>query len=160
MGAYPVESVEMLARIAAAVEPTRRRVPVKEMYAGVDLTGRVRPEHLVAVSIEASLEYLEPAAIFVSSVTGATARRLASAHLPVGVVAISRDEKTCQDLQFSYGVTAVHEPSVPSSWTEFVKDWLHRQGLRGEFAMLTQRTPFDDPAGNHRMEIVNLRESE
>src|SRR5215467_6412971 len=50
MGAYPVESVSMLARIAAMVEPARHRVTVQEMYAGVNLTGRVRPEHLIAVS--------------------------------------------------------------------------------------------------------------
>jgi pyruvate kinase len=108
------------------------------------------------VSIEASLEYLEPAAIFVPSATGSTARRLSSLHLPVRVVAIGSSEKTCQDLQFSYGVTVVHEPTLPSSWTEFAKDWLRREGLAGKFAILTQRSPFDDPAGNHRMEIVNL----
>src|SRR4029450_10644571 len=34
IGSYPVEAVAMLARIAAEGEPSRRRVPVKEMYAG------------------------------------------------------------------------------------------------------------------------------
>jgi pyruvate kinase len=104
MGAYPVESVAMLARIAAAVEPTRRHVSVQEMYAGIDLTGRVRPQHLVAVSIEASLGYLRPAALFVPSASGATARRLAALHLPVQMIAISSRAKTCQDLWFSYAV--------------------------------------------------------
>jgi pyruvate kinase len=154
MGAYPVEAVAMLARIAAAVEPTRRRVSVKEMYAGVDLTGHVRPEHLIAVSIEASLEYLRPAAVFVPAATGATARRMASLHLPVPVVAISAREKTCQDLQFSYGVTTVHEPIAPSP--EYVRDWVRTHGLAGEFAILTRRVPPDVPAGDHHMEIVYL----
>jgi pyruvate kinase len=155
-GTYPVEAVAMLAKIAAAVEPTRRHVSVKEMYAGADVASRVRPQHLIAVSVEASLEYLQPAAIFVPSATGGTARRLASLHLPVRIVAITSREQTCQDLQFSYGVTPVHEPALPSSWTEFARDWLGRQKVPGEFAILTQRTPFDDPAGNHRMEIINL----
>ena len=82
MGNYPVEAVAMLARIAAVVEPTRRHVSVKEMYAGLDLRGRIRPQHLIAVSVEASLEYLSPAAVFVHTRTGATARRLAAFHLP------------------------------------------------------------------------------
>src|SRR5215468_6392843 len=60
MGAFPVEAVAMLARIAAAVEPTRRRISVEEKFAGVDLTRLVRPKHLIAVSIEASLKYLQP----------------------------------------------------------------------------------------------------
>jgi pyruvate kinase len=154
MGAYPVESVVMLARIAAAVEPTRRRVSVKEKYAGVDLRGRIRPEHLIAISIEASLAYLQPAAIFVPSASGATARRLASLHLPVRIVAISANKKTCQDLLFSYGVTTVHENITPSP--EYVKNWVRKHKLAGEFAILTQRVPPHDPAGNHRMEIINL----
>jgi pyruvate kinase len=152
MGAFPVDAVAMLARIAAAVEPTRRSVSVKEKYAGVELTGRVRPEHLIAVSIEASLEYLRPAAIVVPSETGATARRLASLHLPVPVVAVSSNEKACQDLQFSYGVVPVHEPRAPASWPKYVKRWVRRHRLPGEFAILTKRPS----AGNHQMEIIDL----
>jgi pyruvate kinase len=70
MGAYPVESVAMLARIAEAVEPIRQLVSVKEIFSGIDLSHRVRPEHLIAVSVESSLEFLKPAAVFVQSVTG------------------------------------------------------------------------------------------
>jgi pyruvate kinase len=156
MGAYPVESVAMLAKIASAVEPTRRVVSVKDLYAGIDLAGRVRPVHLIAVSIEASLEYLQPAAIFVPSSSGATARQLAGFHLPVWVVAISPGSKASQDLSFSYGVIPIHEPAAPASWTGYVKDWLRHHKLSGNFAILTQRSPADDPAGNHIMEIVNL----
>ena len=98
MGNYP--SVAMLARIAAVVEPTRRHVSVKEMYAGLDLRGSIRPQHLISVSVEASLEYLSPAAVFVRTRTGATARRLAAFHLPTWIVAVGDQEKTCQDLLF------------------------------------------------------------
>jgi pyruvate kinase len=152
MGAYPVESVAMLARIAAAVEPTRRKVSAREMLAGVDLTGRVRPDHLITVSIESSIEFLEPAAVFVHSLTGATARRLAALHLPVPVVAVGQSKKVCQDLLFSYGVTPVQEPAAPALWTPYVKDWLGRHGLPGGFAIVTQRSP----SGNPWMEIVYL----
>jgi pyruvate kinase len=155
-GAYPVESVAMLARIAAAVEPTRRRVSVRELLSGVDLSSHVRPEHLMAVSIESSLEFLEPAAVFVQSVTGGTARRLAALHLPVQVVAVSPNTKVCQDLLFSYGVTSVCEAVAQESWTEYVKMWVRRHNLRGRFAILAQRFPNNDPAGNNRMEIINL----
>ena len=156
MGAYPVESVAMLARIAAAVEPIRRQASVKEMFSGLDLTNRGRPEHLISVSIEASLEFLKPAAVFVLSATGGTARRLASLHLPVPIVAVSSNRKVCQELLFSYGVLPVYEPTTPASWTDYVKMWLRSHDLPGRFAILTQRFPSEDPAGNHRMEIINL----
>jgi len=154
IGAYPVEAVAMLARIAAAVEPTRRRLPVKEQFAGVDLSGRLRPEHLIAVSLDASIEYLQPAAVFVPSATGTTARRIASLRLPVPVVAVSARDKTCQDLQFSYGVSAVHAAATPSA--EDVREWARQHDLAGGFAILTQRVPPEDPAGTHRMEIIPL----
>jgi pyruvate kinase len=117
MGAFPVEAVAMLAKIAAAVEPTRRRISVEEKFAGVELTGLVRPEHLIAVSIEASLKYLQPAAVVVPSVTGATARRLASLHLPVPVAAVSPDGKTCQDWDFPTAVPA--RTQLPASWPKY-----------------------------------------
>jgi len=155
-GAYPVESVEMLARIAATVEPTRRRVTVKDMYAGMDLTGRVLPLHLISVGVEASLEYLKPAAVFARTDSGASVRRLAAFRLPVWTIAVSPEAKTCQDLRFSCGVMPVHEPKLPASWNAYVKDWVRRHQLPGAFAILTQRPSVNDPESNHRMEIINL----
>ncbi|HVQ64169.1 MAG TPA: pyruvate kinase, partial [Terriglobia bacterium] len=154
MGNYPVESVAMLARIAAEVEPTRRRVPVKEMYAGLDLRGNIRPQHLISVSVEASLEYLSPAAVFVRTRTGATARRLAAFHLPTWIVAVGDQEKTCQDLLFSYGVHPAYEPEAPVSWRSFVKAWLRRHEVPGEFALVTHG-PSGEETG-HRMEVIEL----
>jgi pyruvate kinase len=86
----------MLARIAEVVESTRRHVSVEEMYAGLDFRGSIRPQHLIAVSVEASLEYLSPAAVFVRSRTGATPRRLAAFHLPTSIVTTTRrDVRIC-----------------------------------------------------------------
>ena len=152
MGAYPVESVEMLAKIAATVEPTRRKVSVRELFAGKDLHGHVRPEHLITISIEACLDHLQPAAIMVPTVTGLTARRLASLHLPVPVVAISASAKVCQDLHFSYGANPVLEPLRPASWRSYIKEWLNRQEHAGDFAMLTERSP----EGDHLLEMIAL----
>ena len=154
MGNYPVEAVAMLARIAAAVEPTRRHVSVKEMYASVDLRGKIRPQHLIAASVEASLDYLSPAAIFANTRTGATARRLAAFHLPAWIVAVGNQEKTCQDLLFSHGVHPAYEPEPPTSWRSYVKAWLERHEVSGEFALVTHG-PSGEEAG-HRMEVIEL----
>jgi len=156
MGDFPVESVAMLSRIAATVEANRRRTTVKEMYADVDLTGKVLPLHLISVGVEASLEYLKPAAIFARTDSGASARRLAGFRLPVWTVAISPDAKTAQDLLFSSGVIPVHQLEPPASWNSFVKEWVKRYELPGGFAILTQGPSANDPASNHRMEIINL----
>jgi pyruvate kinase len=156
MGKFPVESVAMLARIAATVETIRRKVSVKEMYAGIDLTGRMLPLHLISVSVEASLEYLKPAAVFARSDSGISVRRLAAFRLPVWTVAVTPHAKTAQDLLFSAGVVPVHLPQPPASWNGYVKDWVRNHELPGSFAILTQRPSANDPESNHRMEIINL----
>ncbi len=155
-GAFPVEAVRMLARIAATVEQTRPAVRVKTMFKGIDLTGKILPLHLISVSVEASLEYLKPAAVFVCTDTGASARRLATFRLPVWIAAVTQNPKAAQDLLFSCGVMPVHEPDAPSSWNSFVKDWVHQHELSGAFALLTRGPSARDPESNHRMEIVNL----
>jgi pyruvate kinase len=156
MGAFPVESVAMLARIAATVEANRRQVTVKDMYAATELTGNILPLHLISVGVEASLEYLKPAAVFACTDNGKSARRLAAFRLPVWTVAISSSTKTCRDLLFSAGVIPVFEARPPRSWNAFVKDWARSHQLPGSFAILTQRPSANDPESNHRMEIINL----
>src|SRR6185436_18446664 len=156
MGRFPVVSVAMLARIAATVEAIRRKISVKEMYAGIDLTGRVLPLHLISVSVEASLEYLKPAAVFVRTDSGAAVRRLAACRLPVWTVGMTPNAKTAQDLLFSAGVVPMHVPQPPLSWNDYVKDWVRSHALPGSFAILTQRPSANDPESNHRMEIINL----
>ena len=155
-GAFPVEAVAMLARIGEAVEARRPRTSVEQMYAGVDLAGKIRPMHLILVGIEASLKYLKPAAVFTHTDGGTSARRLAAFHLPVWVVAITSNAKTARDLLFSSGVIPVFEPEMPVCWNACLKDWAQRYKLDGDFAIFTERPSAAQPEINHRMEIVNL----
>jgi pyruvate kinase len=157
MGIYPVESVMMLAKIAVAVEPERHQIPVKEMFQGIDLIGKINPEHLIAGSVEATLEYVTPAAVFVPTRTGATARSIGRFRLPVWVIAVSSQETTCQNLQFSYGVYPVCEKDHPENWKPYVKEWLQRYGIQGDIVVLTEGPSTKHPDANHRMEIIDLR---
>jgi pyruvate kinase len=156
IGRFPVESVAMLGRIAAATEPTRRRPPVRELFEGVDLAAQVRPEHLAALGLEAAFAYAEPAAVFVPTRSGASARRISALRLPVWTVAVSPDPRTCQQLAFSYGVVPLHEPDDPESWNDFVKAFVSRHQLPGRLAFLTQGPSRKHPDTNHRFEIVAL----
>jgi pyruvate kinase len=155
-GAFPVQAVAMLARIAAEVEAKRPQQTVAQMYAGLDLAGKILPMHLILVSVEASLQYLKPAAVFTHTDNGASARRLAAFRLPVWTVGITPDAKTAQDLLFSCGVVPVHQPCQPASWDPYVKDWVRRHQLPGAFAIFSEEPSAAQPHINHRMEIVDL----
>ena len=147
----------MLARIAAFVEPKRGESgSAQKLTAAENKQPLILPEHLIALSIQTSVNHLRPAAVFVSSVTGSTARRLAAMHLPVPIIAVSGIQQTCQALQFSYGVMPVHVKTTPSSWSTWVSQWAKKSGLAGSFAILTEKVLTPDGCGNHRLEIINL----
>src|SRR5574342_1319659 len=101
MGKYPVDAVEMLAKIAAEVEPHRRPVTVRDLYQGIDIKSKLKSAHLIAIAVEASLEYASPAGVFAPTHSGATARMLSLFRIPVWITAVSSFEQTCQNLVFS-----------------------------------------------------------
>jgi pyruvate kinase len=155
-GAYPVESVEMLARIAAVTEPTRRRVTMADIHRDRDLGEGVESEHLLALAVQACFDNDVPAAVFVPTVSGTAARRISVLRLPVWIVAVSASEDTCRRLQFSYGVIAEHVAEEPDSWSDFARDWVSRRGLPGRRILLTGGPSPANPGASHRLEIIDL----
>ncbi len=156
MGRYPVDAVAMLAKIAASSEAHRPSHTVRGLFKDIDLEGKVRPEHLVAISVQACMEYSMPAAVFVPTSSGATARNIARFRLPVWTVAISRNEATCRHLQFSSGVFAVQEGQTPENWKEYVRAWVDAHGLKGDLALVTEGPSSRHPEANHSMDIIEL----
>ncbi len=157
MGKYPVDAVEMLAKIAAEVEPHRRPVTVSDLYQGIDIRNRIKPAHLIAIAVEASLEYASPAAVFAPTHGGLTARSLALFRMPVWTIAVSSYEKTCQNLVFSCGVYPVHETEHPEEWDTYIRRWIAGHELTGDIAVLTEGPSSKHPETNNRMEIIDLR---
>ncbi len=156
MGKYPVDAVSMLAKIAEAVEPHRPAHDVRETLEKMDIRGRLSLTDLIALSVETTLEGTCPAAVFVPTRSGATARSIARFRPPVWIVAVSSEESTCSRLLFSYGVRPVHEPDHPEDWNSYVRDWLQAHELEGELVVLTEGPSRKHPETNNRMEIIDL----
>jgi pyruvate kinase len=157
MGKYPVDAVAMLAKIAAAVEPCRPTIALKELCRGIDFAKKTRPEHLIAIGVEACLEYVSPTAVFVPTHGGATARSIARFKFPVWTIAVSSQLATCQALQFSWGVYSMHELEHPEDWRAYIKRWLQHYGVDGDLAVLTEGPSAKHPEASNRMEIIDLR---
>jgi pyruvate kinase len=156
VGAHPVEAVAMLARIAAETEPHRSRVSRREVFHTCGHDPHLPEVDLVATSVAHVFDRAAPAAVFVPTLSGATARSIARFRLPVWIVAVSPNAATCQALQFSWGVTTVHLPAGCDDWTAFARAWLAERGLGGEIALLTEGPSPLNPAANNRMEIITL----
>jgi pyruvate kinase len=157
MGKYPVDAVAMLAKIAEAIEPHRPAHDVREALKDLDGGGKVSLADLIAFSVETTLERISPAAVFVPTRSGYTARSIARFRLPVWIAAVSSQETTCQGLQFSYGVYPVDEPEHPENWNAFARQWLQKHGVEGDLVILTEGPSSKRPETNNRMEIIDLR---
>ena len=156
MGRYPVESAETLAKIAGAIEPYRAVVSAKELFKGIDLKGKVPTARLIDLGVETVLTYSDPAAVFVPTHGGATARSIARFRLPIWIVAVSSQENTCQQLQFSSGVIPVCEAKHPENWKAYVSAWLKENGMDGELAVVTEGPSGMYPDANNRLEILDM----
>ena len=159
MGQFPVDAADMLATIAANIEPLRTVFPVREELSASDRDKDVSLPDLIARSVVTTSQRITPAAVIVPTHSGTTARRITRFRLPVWITAVSSYEKTCQDLLFSYGVFPVCEPEHPTDWRSWIRNWLKVQGLSGELVVMTEGPSRKHPERNNRMEIVDLKKS-
>jgi pyruvate kinase len=156
IGKFPVEATDMLARIAAATEQTLPALAVAEKFRSQRRDDGVRLMDLIAMSVRTTVERVTPAAVFVPTRSGSTARSIARFRLPVWIVAVSAVEATCQRLQFTWGVHGDFEPEHPEDWKGYIGRWLGNHGVPGEIAVLTEGPSLKHPEANHRMEIIDL----
>jgi len=153
MGAYPIDAVRMLAKVAAATEPhVRLRRFRRERPMGPEQ--RIDNEELVARSVAEIAHRVRPVGVVVPTETGATVRRICRYRLPVTVTAVSHYESTCQQLQFSYGVHAVHIDGPPRSWYEPIREHFRGRGITAGRVLLTEGSGAGK--GTNRLEIVDL----
>ncbi len=159
MGQFPVDAAEMLATIAANIEPLRIVFPVREDLSASDRDKDVGLPDLIARSVVTTSQRITPAAVVVPTHSGATARRITRFRLPVWITAVSSYEKTCQDLLFSYGVFPVCEPEHPTDWRPWIRNWLKVQELSGQLVVMTEGPSRKHPERNNRMEIIDLKKA-
>ena len=152
MGKYPVESVEMLAKIARVTEQSRGDSPESER-------GESKPStaaEATGLVVRHALRTVPCAAVFAPSFTGNTARMISRFKSPVWIVAVSDEAPVCYSLQFSYGVDPILVQPVPEDWREFAIGWLREQELDGNIALLVAAASPSQPAANHRIEFIRV----
>jgi pyruvate kinase len=153
IGAYPVDAVRMLGRIARQTELARREQPSAAMFDRRRDTRR-SIEDIVSLNVVTSVENLRAPYVFTPTETGATPRRIARFHLPSWTVALSRHRVTCQRLLFSYGVHPVHTADDARDWQDIAHDWLHVNKLGGGPLIFTQGSSRGHPGTTNRVEIL------
>ncbi|WP_028581427.1 pyruvate kinase [Desulfogranum japonicum] len=154
VGKHPVVSVTTLSDIAVEAENLRS---TKKSDTATITSPTICSLDIIASSVEASVYRLSPAAVFVPTRSGATARNIARYHLPVWVVGVSSKEKSYKDMVFSYGVIPVHEPDHPTNWRKWIEAKLKEYGFNGNWVILTEGPSSKYPDRNDRMELIDLK---
>ncbi|XXF75202.1 pyruvate kinase [Myxococcaceae bacterium GXIMD 01537] len=155
MGDFPVESVAMLASIAAETE--RKRPPKRLTLLWADRPASKATTAAEAVSwvAEHALETVPCAAVVVPTRSGTTARMMSRFKPAVWVVAASSDPQVCRGLAFSYGVVAVLAPDESVDWQRFSLDWVRQQQAAGPLVMLLSGPSKRNPQATYRIEFIN-----
>lgn len=157
MGRYPVEAISMMARIATATERDRSERMAKEPFHPLaDPKGGVSPKDIMASAVQVVAQRLHPLAIVVPTRSGTIARRLAKFRLPIGILAMCTEEKTCQRLQFTYGVTSQLIETFPPDWADFCRSWFKKRGITDGLVLLAQGPSSLRPQIPHRIDVVDL----
>ncbi len=114
IGQYPVDTVCTMSRIAKKTEQTMPDDSVSSWLQKQELEGTISKSDLLSLTSYLTAELIEPLMILAPSRSGGTARRLARFRLRQWIVSPSQYERTCQQLQFTYGIHPIHVPDVES----------------------------------------------
>ena len=159
VGRYPVQAVQMLVAIAAATEAYRPQSRLRSVFTDYDRVHEVALVNLMSHNVQQTVDHLTPTAAFVATTTGRTARLVARFKLPVWLVAVGEDPRVCQGLQFSYGVLPLLVAHPPADWNAFATSWSQAQQVPLGTVVLAQGPSARHPAANHRLSIMDLRQS-
>jgi pyruvate kinase len=159
IGDHPVEAVATLARIAAATEPYRQRFDLWDRLRSLSPDANLDAPDLLSLGIQAVMGASRVAAVVASTHSGTTARKISRFRLPVWVAAPSRDLQVCRRLLLSYGVAPIHLEDRQADWSAFAREWVRKEGVAGQLAILVTGPSALDPGGNPRMELLELEAS-
>jgi len=157
VGAYPVDAVGMLARIARATEGNHSDYGFNDQLSP-SASKEELIEETIATSVVSTARRLHPRLIAIPTRTGATARRVTRYRLRPWIVALSRNRVTCQQLAFSYGVYPVYIEGDRHDWHRILIDWCNEEQLRSGIVVMTQGSSRRNPERTNQIEVFSLGE--
>lgn len=158
VGRYPVATVDTMTRIAVAIETSvdNEDVGIVDLLRLQRSSGEITIMDLVSYSVFRMAERLRPVVVIVPSRSGGTARRVTRFRLPQWIVAPSKQEQSCQRLQFSYGVFPLYEEEFKPNWQQYSQQLPGKMGFEEGVAMLIEGEGTLGYKGTRRIDIMEL----
>jgi pyruvate kinase len=158
IGRYPVEAVQMMARIAEATEPCgcgARIASPAWPFSEIESL----PE-AVGIAVRAIAQSLPVVAIWVFTLSGSTARLVAHQRPEVPIVAFTPNETTYQRLSLLWGVTPLKSTFVHSEQEYYQQIYALAQtrnlAQMGDLVVLTGGHPIGRGGPTNFIEIMRL----
>ena len=144
IGKYPVETVSMMARIAAVTETRRRTIRSSAFIRNLlheDLRkGQITVPDMISLNVSETASALNAKFIITPTETGATARRIARFKPEGWIIASNPKKSICDFLFFSYGVHPTVMETAHTGWCVSILGKLKEKKLaqRGEYVIMTE----------------------
>ncbi len=146
-GKYPLEAVKVMAEIARTVEAVKEKFRNHPIYAG---SSPIR-DYLCKAAINA-VEALPVKAIVVDSLTGRSARILATYRVDIPVYVKAHDPRVMRQLALSYGIFADYlalPPTTSQLITQALDDLVAKNSLNPtDLIVVLAGTPGDSTGSN------------
>jgi pyruvate kinase len=167
IGAYPVETVKMMAAIATAAERQRgagqmRQEELRWYLKNLAEQGKLTVPDVISRNVVTAGEVLQARYILTPTDTGNTPRRVSRFKPGCWILAFSRDVKTCRFLSFSYGVHPFVMENAGGSWHEPILKFLRGQSLvqKGDRLILAEGRFLSQPGGTDSLEVLTVGNGE
>lgn len=155
MGAFPVDAVQMLARIAVSAEKHRHGTHLQPAWKSLEHAGAgVNKKGLL---IEQAIELSECDVVFTPTRSGSTARAVARWRPSVWVLAPGPIPQVMQGLAFSSGVHPIDLEEDPEDWTPYTRQLVKTLGIPCERLLLITGPSVRNPDANQRLELIQCK---
>ncbi len=144
IGKHPVETVSVMARIAAVTETRRRTIRSSAFIRNLlheDLRkGQIAVPDMISLNVSETASALHAKFIITPTETGTTARRIARFKPEGWVVASTPRKSICDFLFFSYGVYPTVMETAHTGWRDSILGKLKEEKLvqKGEYVIMTE----------------------
>lgn len=159
VGNYPVEAVEIMAKIAKATENWRSKTKWGLDTIIKDIMAReMSIDEVITLQVHEALQKLPVAAVLTPTRSGATTRRVSRFKPETWILAFSRVPRTCDFLSLSYGVYPVNVKETKEGWEKKATEKAKELGFvkSGEVVIFTQGPSLGKPGGTNMLKILTL----
>jgi pyruvate kinase len=159
VGNYPVETVEMMAKIAKTTENWRIRTKWGLDTIIKSIRNReMSVDEVITLQVHEALQKLPVAAVLTPTRSGATPRRISRFKPETWILALSRVPKTCSFLSLSYGVHPVVVKETIENWEQESIDKAKELGFAKskDIVVFTQGPSLGKAGGTNMLKILTL----